>query len=222
MAYYECSLNYHRMKIDEFQFFSAAVKAGYYKPASPFTSPVMPEAQFEGLQQNFSSAHADFTNGGREQKGRFMIAKVELMEALDAIKDDVNEVAAGEDTIIVLGGFKPRKVFRSKKTIPQAPEIDYLKHGTTCEILAVCEKVAEAESYTCILCEGISAYGKIKVEGDVIVIPKDFANVFISESKSRKKSFINLRQKETYYVYFIARNSAGISALSEERTIICV
>jgi hypothetical protein len=45
--------------------------------------------------------------------------------------------------------------------------------------------------------EGFSAQSKLRVQGDVIIIPKDLAVVYISESKSRKKSFINLKQFES-------------------------
>jgi hypothetical protein len=222
MAYYECSVSYHRMKIDDFFAFIDGVKAGYYRAGSPFTAPVMPKAQYEALCNAFIHSHSEYVNGGLNQKGKFMMDRTALMEALDDIKDDVNKVAAGMDTVILEGGFKPRKVMRSKKTKPATPQVEYMKGGTSREILTACKKIPDAESYTCILFEGVSAQGKLRVQGDVIIIPKDLAVMYISESKSRKKSFANLKQFETYYAYFLARNTAGISPLSEERSFMCV
>jgi hypothetical protein len=221
-AYYECSMNYHRMKILEFEEFSGGVEKGYYRPGGSFTAPVIPKAQFQALRSAFWQSHTAYKNQGKLYKAEHLIAKKNLIEALDEIKNDVDEVASGVDTIVMEGGFKPRKAIRAKKNKPGTPIFEYVKHGATCEILALCKKVEGAESYTCIISEGVSAKGAIRVEGTVIIIPKEFTNVYISESQGRKKSFINLKQRETYYVYFFARNAAGISSLSEERSIICV
>jgi hypothetical protein len=75
-----------------------------------------------------------------------------------------------------------------------------VRHGATREILTACKKVTDAASYTCILCEGVSAKGLIRVEGDLVIIPKDLAIVYISESQHRRKKFQNLKQLETYYI----------------------
>jgi hypothetical protein len=166
--------------------------------------------------------HNEYKLKGKLFKAEFKMAKQALLDGMDEIREDVDEVAAGSENIILEGGFKPRKAVRSKKNKPHAPVFEYIRHGATREILTACKKVTDAASYTCILCEGVSAKGLIRVEGDLVIIPKDLANVYISESQNRRKKFPNLVQLQTYYAYYFARNSAGISALSEERSIICV
>jgi hypothetical protein len=222
MAYYECSLKFHRAKILDLLDFGEKVKIGYYKNNPPFTSPVISKAALTALLKDYLEKFAAYDTGGSAQKPDFEKAKRALIKALDSIAEDVNEVAQGKEVVILKGGFIPRKVIRTRKGLPHTPEFASLRHGNTREIIAIAKKTQDAESYTCIVCEGVSAEGKIKIEDNKLIIPKDFANVQIDESKSRKKRFLNLKQKETYYVYFFSRNAAGISNLSEGRSIICV
>lgn len=221
MKYFECSLNYHRTKIEAFDVFASGVRDSYFKHNPPFTSPVITEAQFNVLLKNNNDSYMAYKNGGRLMKAEWHIAKAKLMEALDDISEDVNSVANGAEETIVLGGFKPRKVSRARKGKPDTPEIEFIEHGAEREIIVKCKKMDHATSYTCILCEGLPADGQIRIQGNMLIIPKDFAVVYIDESIHRKKSFQQLKQKEVYYAYFFARNAAGISPLSHPRSILC-
>ncbi|MES2621956.1 MAG: hypothetical protein V4615_13990 [Bacteroidota bacterium] len=211
------------MKVHHLPIFAANVSKTYYVNNPPFTTHVFPLGDLENLIKDYHQTHAAFANGGRLQKGDFLIAKGELIAALDIIKEDVNKVAKGNPDVIIDGGFKAVKTFRSKPLMPEAPVIESLERGMSHEILPVCKIVPEAVYYTAILSEGAPLDPRVMVKSNKLIIPKDLTtDIQIDEGKSRKKHFRGLKHLVTYYVYFFVRNSAGISALSEPRSILCV
>lgn len=223
MATSECSIDYHRMKVHQLPIFADKVRTTYFVNNPPFTTHVFPVGDLENLIKGYHETYAAYSNGGRLQKGDFVIAKGELIKALDIIKHDVNQVAQGNPDIIIDGGFKPVKTFRSKPQMPDAPVIESLERGVSHEILPVCKIVPGAVYYTSILSEGAPLDPRVKVKANKLIIPKDLTtDIQIDEGKSRKKSFPNLKHLVTYYVYFFVRNSAGLSPLSEPRSIICM
>ena len=223
MAYSECSQNYHRMKTSDLKAFIPRVKKAFYSNNPPFNVQPFPESQMEALEAAYIKTQAAFANGGFSQKGAFLTAKQAVIKGLDDIAEAVNQAAQGNEEIIILGGFKPRKVTRSKATTaPDSTEIITLKRGEDREILTSCLAVHGALFYICILSEGVPLDGKIRTEGSRLIIPNNVVNIQIDYGKGRKKKFSRLKSKETYYIYFIAGNAAGLSSLSEERNIFCV
>lgn len=222
MAYSICSINYHRMKIQEFMTFCAGVKDTYYKHTDVFTSPPMTKADYEALMKKHFDTYMLFKNGGKSQKANYLIATTTLISALDEIADNVYEVAQGVDTVIMEGGFKPTKTFRSAKTVPHTPEIEKLERGADGQILAQCNMLGAEVFYGCLLVEGAPLDDNIRmIKGKMLMPAGNSSPVYMDVNKSRKKSFINLKSGTRYYVYFYALNTAGVSCLSEGRSIIC-
>lgn len=222
MTLSRCNRNYHRMKIHVRGTFASAVLESYYKNNPPFTAPVIPKADFEKLQADYHSTYADYANGGNSQKGAWLMAKTALLQGLDQIADNVDEVANGNELTVAEGGFQPIKTFRSGKNEPPTPEIEKLWHGAEGEILARCKLIEPNIYYGCIISEGAPLPDSVQMMHGRIMFPSGLASaVYIDETKSRKKTFRNLKPGTRYYVYFFARNSAGVSLLSDTRSIIC-
>ncbi len=218
-----CNRNYHRMKIHQRGTLASGMLETYYKNNPPFTAPVMPKADFKKLVNDYNSRYADFANGGRAQKADWLIARDTLIHGLDLIADNVDEVAGGNEDIILEGGFQPRKTFRSGKNTPPVPEIESLEHGATGQLFATCKLLEPNTFYGCIISEGAPLDERVVMRAGKLVIPKGLTTAIqIDETKKRKKSFVNLTPMVTYYFYFFARNSAGVSSLSEPRAIICL
>ena len=222
MAYTECSVNYKRMKILDLSTFSGGIVAGYYKNTSVFTSPPLSKAQFQALAKAYSSTYAEYKNGGKVQESNFKMAKKALLEAIDKIAQNVNEVADGNENTVLKAGFKPHKVVRSAGQTPPIPEIEKIDRGGEGEILTRCNRLGIEVYYGCLLCEGAPLPAQIQLKYGQLIIPAgNTVPIYLDENKSRKKSFRNLKPGTRYYAYFFARNSTGVSLLSEARSIIC-
>lgn len=222
MTLSRCNRNYHRMKIHTRGTLASGILETYYKNNPPFTAPVIPKADFEKLVKDYNSRYADFANGGKAQKGDWLIAKAALISGLDQIADDVDEVADGNEATILEGGFQPRKTFRSGKNIPSAPEIEKIGHGGEGVITAACKLIEPNIYYGCIISEGAPLPDNFIMQLGKLIIPAGLSMpIQIDENKSRKKSFSNLKSGTRYHVYFFARNSAGVSLLGEPKSIIC-
>jgi hypothetical protein len=210
------------MKIHERGNLAGGIADTYYKNNPPFIAPVMPKAGFEKLLEDYRRTHADYANGGKAQKGDWLIAKSALINGLDLIADDVDEVAQGNEAAILEGGFKPIKGFRSGKNIPPVPQVEMLDWGGEGEILTQCNMLGAEIYYGCIISETAPLPEGISLLAGKLFIPAGLNfPIQIDENKSRKKTFRNLKPGTRYYVYFFARNSAGVSQLSEPRNIMC-
>lgn len=220
MAYSTCHSNYHRMKILELEVFATRVKTGYYGNNPPFITPPFPENQLQTLIENYSTTYGQYKNGGKLLKPVFNMARQSLISALDEIAENVNEVAQGDEEVVMKSGFKPTKSFRSGSAAPPQPQIESLERGATGELLVACRGLGSGVSYGCLLSEGAPLNGLPLKEGQ-LVIPQGTVTVYIDENKKRKKKFRGLKPTVTYYVYFFARNSAGVSLLSVPQSIMC-
>ena len=217
-----CNRNYHRIKIYECGTLAEGIKDTYYKNNPPFTAPVIPLNNFNKLVADYNAKYADYANGGKAQKGDWLIAKTALLKGLDQIADNVDEVANGNEAIVLEGGFKSVKTSRSNKTIPPVPQIDTLERGTQGVLIASCKPLGRDINYGCIISEGVPLDEHVKLEAGKLIISKNIlASIQIDESYSRKKTFTNLTPKLDYYFYFFARNAAGVSGLSAAQSIMC-
>ena len=234
-----CSLSYHILPPDEVENFALLVKAGYYGNNPPFTVLPITEADFEALITAYVNKRADYVNGGLAQKPDFLLAKNALMSALDLLAAQADIVANGDSTTISLAGFVPTKTGSSTPAAPAQPAAPVIKRGASGELFAEVPAVAGASSYGCILfaTQPMPANLSLNAAGQLIDM-KDGSNpgsggsggsvnnggilVAIDLNKNRKKKFMGLQPHITYYFYFWAVNSTGVSALSGVSSLECL
>jgi hypothetical protein len=222
MTLSRCNRNYHRMKILDRGVFASGVLEAYYKNNPPFTAPVIPEADFKNLLKNYHSTYSDYANGGKLNKGEWLQTQKALIKGLDDIADDVDEVAKGDENVVEKGGFKSIKTFRSDKAEPATPVVEWIDRGVDGQILTRCNMLGLEVYYGCLLTEGEPLpQGMQMTNGCMKILQGLTFAIYLEENKSRKKSFTHLKSGTRYYAYFFARNSAGVSPLSEPRSIIC-
>ena len=228
-----CSLSYHNMALDQVESFALGVKAGYYGHNPPFTVLPIIEAALQILIANYTNKRADYINGGAAQKGPFLIAKADLMSALDSLANQTDIVADGDEPTIILAGFVPTKGGHSPATKPVQCVVT-VKKGITGELISTCAPVPSAKHYGCIMLEGgqLPDGVVINADGRVVWQSKDpqpnmnqqdtkITGVWVDLTDQREKHFTGLKHDAVYYFYYYAVNAAGVSQLSEVVSMVC-
>ena len=213
------SLNYHRIELDKLDTFGEGVSQGIFGNDPPFTAPPITQLVLDGAVTNYVDKRAAYKNGGRAQKGPFQAAKKVLMDHLDTLADYVDELADGDENIILLSGFLPTKGEDTPSTVPATPVAMAKRGESTGIILAECPAIPGAEYYGCIVSEGQPLSGAV-INGSGYLILENVQQVFgFVLTKGRKKVLLNNVPGNTYYIYFYAVNAAGVSQLSVPVTV---
>ena len=230
-----CSLNYHHFKFPEIETFAHGVSTGIYSHKPPFDTPPLSKADFDNLVDAYHDTYEKYKNGGKSQKGDFIIAKTNLMAALDNTADYVDALSGVDDGMIILAGYTPTKTGDTKAVIPAVPTGVVITRGVTGELFAECKAETGAAFYGCIMVAGGPLPSGVAMNGAgqlIAVNQKDNSNlnpnaiqnaivVAIDLTKSRKKQFNGLVKGVEYFFYFYAGNTAGISQLSEVQSLMC-
>jgi len=224
MAISVCSLSFHTMALDKVDVFGTGVQQGIIGNPTTFTSPPFTNDQYGVFVQNYVTTRGAYKMGGKAQKPAFLEAKTALMGAMDTTADYVNGIAKGNADIITLAGFKPTHQGTGGGSNPpvQAQTITVDRSLPSGQIGAECESYTKAESFGCILSEGqlLTSAVSITPSGQ-LKLPTGTATVYFSLSRQRKKLFTGLTSNLTYYVYFYVVNAAGVSPLSEGKSVVC-
>ncbi len=216
-----CSLNYHNLSGSELDTFAHAVADGIYNNATTFTSPPLTQPAFSALLSAYHSAYEEYKNGGKNQKGAFLIAKNNLVAALDTTAEYVDGLPDLTEAIIILAGYVPTKVSDTKAVVPAAPVVKSIEQGASGILTVEAETSPGAEYYGCIITEYPldPNKGLILFEGNMII---EQLQLRLELNKSRKKKIMNLQPKTEYWFYFFAGNSAGVSPLGPPSSRVCL
>ena len=218
-----CNRNYHRLKIYACALFAAGIREAYYGHAAVFTSPPVSQADFEALLKSYNDCYTDYRNGGKGQKGAWLTAKKNMLNALDLLAANVDEVAAGNEVVIAQSGFASIKAWRTTRNSPEAPTGLGGSHGATGQIAVWCSPQGRDITYGCILTENEPLPNLLFTDNEALQLPANLPMaVRISRTPLRKKTFIGLKRLATYYVYYYACNANGTSTLSNPFSMVCL
>lgn len=216
-----CSVSYHQFLGVELEVFSHAVGEGIYSNNPPFNTPPVLEVDFKNLADVYSDKYDNYKNGGKNQKGAYLTARANLMEALDTLAEYVDALPGVNDDMIILAGYTPTKTGDSKAVVPVAPVIEGVEQGSTGVLEPQCKAVAGADYYSCIILDKPWDYTLHFVEGTLML--SNFTGFFRHiVTKGRKKLVPALTPKTDYWFYFYAGNSAGVSQLSAGVSKVCL
>ncbi|MBK7148714.1 MAG: hypothetical protein IPH78_07765 [Bacteroidetes bacterium] len=215
-----CSVIYHKLLGTELDQMAHAVADGIYGNPGTFASPPVTQLVFEGLLTSYHNAYEDYKNGGKNQKGAYLIAKNNLMGSLDQLADYVDSQAGLTEATIYLAGFTPTKASDTKAVVPNAPAIKSVEQGTSGTLLVEAEAVPGADFYGCIITEFPLDPTKelFFFEGNLLITN---LSLRMELNKSRKKKIMNLNPKTEYWFYFYAGNTAGVSTLGAPMSRVC-
>ncbi len=188
-----------------------------------FPSPPLTQAAFQALIDAYEAARENYPSKGKSFEGAFLAAKEAIMTGLDSLGTYVTETAANDPVIIITGGFVPNKISQTAAITPAIPGLPIVSRtGSTGT--ATVEPVAGATFYFAMLITSTTLPSNVNVVNGQLAIPADpsAANTVSSGgtamvfdiTKSRQKLFTNLQPNTSYYVYFAAGNSKGVSGFS--------
>lgn len=219
-----CKVNYRSIKKSLLAGFANNVLNTLFVNTLVFVTPPMTAAILLALKQDFDDKYDRYTKR-TISKGDMLASRAALIAALDTLSAYVNTVADGDPIIILEGGFEPTKGTASDTNPPMQPTGVTLERGSSRELIADCTPTDGAMFNGAILVANeelpvgivISDGGQIVVEeeGPVSAAAASEIKFILDLNKGRKKSFKNLQVGVTYYVYFWATNTAGVSILSE-------
>ena len=222
MTAQHCSVAYHKTPNSKLAVFATGVNTGQFNNQKRFPNPPVAQPDFEQHITNYETSYKAYKKGGSSQKGQFLIDKGVLMGDLDKFAVNTDTNSGGDPDLIVLGGFVPTDGTSSKSVIPETPETSLSRGTATGVLLAESKVVPGAANYGCILSlKPFSTATLIDLTGQLTLGPNDFF-IKLDLKKGRKKKFVGLTAGTTYYVYFYASNTAGVSQLSKVESIMCV
>ena len=216
-----CKLEFHKYSISDMDTFSNEVGNGIFNNPTVFTIPPITNVAYSVIQEAFGTTAADYSKYGITKKTAFIVAKSNLIEALDTFAEYVDSIALGDVSTIALAGFTPTK----ESNQPNEP-LEKIDSFTVSLSKSSGEVVIEIPAYTnqyavnynCICVEGIPLNNPTLSNGQ-IVLHADDPTVRQDFNKKRRKVFAGLTPGTKYYFYVFASNTAGVSPLSNPQSI---
>ncbi len=220
------SLSYHEEPFTDVKTFCQGIINGYYGNNPPFTVLTISQVDYQALIDTYELARIAYENGGTDQRGDFLIAYTNLMDATDEIAHQTDLIAKGNTDIIELAEFVPTKP--NSTSVKPAQCIAEVERGIGGELIASCLKIYNAKHYICFMTEGAPLPAGYTLDADgrlvwIINPPVNppFASLQIDFTDQRIKHFKNLKHDVTYYFYFFAVNAKGVGPVSEVVSMEC-
>lgn len=200
--------------------FVHGVATGIYDHATTFTSPPVVKATFETTVEDFHNKYEAYKNGGKGQKGAYIIARDNLMKGLDDTAEYVDALPGLTEGIIVLAGYTPTKTGDTQAVLPDAPGVEKIEFGPKGTLIATAKSVAGGSYYGCVVTDKPIA-GAINMDNGTFTLDGFDGNFRLILTKGRKKTVNNLDSKTEYWFYFFAGNTAGVSQLGPDMSLVC-
>lgn len=213
-----CKYDYHRLGVNQLTTFAVGVSDGIFDNSALFPSPPVTKPALQALINSYITKRGGY-KAGFNPRAEAGMAEKDLIKALDSIAHYVNQIAAGNEIIIITAGFRVTKAKSSRSNAPGLVEGIELIRSHGYELTADCDVNPLAESYGAMLVEGrplpvgffITPEGQFKMDAATM----NGITYYIDLHKTRRKVFKPLKAGVTYYVYYWAVNAAGIGPLSE-------
>ncbi len=230
MTKIRCKVSYRSLRA-HVATFAVGVSNGIFTNTGTFTSPPIAQATLDALILDCNTKYGQY-KGHVVTKTEMLVARDALITGLDTMSQYVDSVALGNETVIGLSGFEATKGSASEQVPPAKPEGVEFTRTNTGELTTDCPKIAGAEFYGAIFIRNNQIPAGIMInEGGQIVVndggdgtpPGPAApgpgvpemKYILDFNKSRRKKFIGLEPGVTYWVYYYAVNTAGVSPLSD-------
>jgi len=233
MSQIRVSLSYRREKKTTLETFATGVITNMVAHPTVFTNLPITQAMFQALITTYVLVYGIYKQGGLGQKTAFENAWAALVAGLDQLAVYVDEVADGDEGIIVQAGFVATKGTKSKKSKPEqgkGVKVQSLNSGL---MTATCGPDPLATSYVCIVTEGaaLPAGAHVTKSGQLIIPHTRLASgedgaqtptsrlggyhsIIIDLTHKRKKEFTGLNVGSAYYFVFCPVNATGVGQLS--------
>jgi hypothetical protein len=224
MGKQHCTSEYHRYDNIRIDTFTTGVGIGIFSNPSVFTSPPLTQAEYTARQQEYGQAAADYNIFGATKKTDYLQKKKLLIASTDLLKDYVDTVADGNESLIILAGFVP-SVSTAQKNTPLEKIVFFTTKHTAVSGEIVVEIPAVINrgdvSYLAVCSEGhplnnpVMTGGQLKFDATDVTVRSD-------ANKPRKKTFRGLTPGVVYYFYVYASNTVSVAPLSDARPFMAI
>jgi len=166
-----------------------------------------------------------YKQGGRAQKPDFLNADALEMATMDLFAVYVDEIADGDEGIIILSGFNIANSLTNagKQTFPGTPTVSAFRAETSGEIDSECEVFGRSAIYGCIVSEDkpLDPATTITGKGQLCIPTGQINKIIHVVDVHRKKKITGLTKGKNYWIYYYVSNVIGVSQLSVGFEIMC-
>ena len=216
-----CSLGYHSYRNKYYITFCTRVENGVYNNSGKFPEPPIEIEVFKAVFLKYTDTAAKFVNAYKIERTNLDNCREDMDEILDQLSEYVDKVSKGDASIITLAGFNPTKgtVDKSKRLAPTNDfEVERTKVAGKFVVNINTYNTNGTVWYFCLCCEEGNLPPDVITNN--IFDSSKLANFgWIDMSKARKKEYTNLISGKTYYFYVFVANTAGVSLLSDPKSI---
>ena len=216
-----CRVTFHSYTNKTLINFCSLVAGGIYTNTAIFATPVITNEEFQRAQVKFSDAVSKYDNAPKIERTNLKNARTELMQTVDKIKDYVDGVAKGDESIIILGGFTPTKGAAEKsKPVEKTNDFEPVRTKVLGEAeVTVNYSGSGTPQWYFVICSTDATLPSNLVENGIINFGALPDGVRIDVSKSKKKLFTNLDSNVVYYFYAFVGNTNNIAPLSDPKSL---
>ena len=230
MSKIRCKVSYRSMLKSLLGGFANNVINMLYSHIAVFMTPPIPMLTLIALKDDYETKYQNYV-ARTVSKADMLASRLLLINALDMLSTYVDSVALGNAIIIGQSGFEATKGSSSSVVAPGQPTGVTLVRDTAGVLVSDCTAIAGTDiMYGTILTaeQELPASVVMNGLGQILINDNNAAagssglaavvlalRGIIDLNKKRTKKFINLQPGVTYYVYYWAMNSGGVSALSE-------
>ena len=207
-----CSRSYHEMPHVKIEEFAMSIVTGITTNAGTFPNPPIGQAKFTADATDYQAKYGAYNTGGGAQKGPFLAAKTVIMDDIDLTADYVDEIADGNEAIIIMAGFTPTSTTLTSSIVPATPTGVELSHDAPGAFSVKCGALEHVLYYVCIATEHPLPPGAY--QNGALNTSSLTGLVVVDMNKSRVKIMSGFTPATVYYFYFFAANAAGTSNLS--------
>ncbi|MEC4050649.1 hypothetical protein OX284_014515 [Flavobacterium sp. SUN046] len=216
-----CMLGYRNYGNGKLINLCTKVSNGIYNDSDRFSTPVVPQAEFNTALHNYTDSVGRFENAPKIERSSMEQARNVMIGILDRLRVYVDFLANGDESLINLSGFDPTKgtinkttplvlvdSFEARRT-PNLGEVEVEIHKDTAVEIA----------WYFVICSKFSNLTSDTIENGLLDIQDSHIGMVINFNNGRIKKFTKLSTGVMYYFYVFAVNSVSVSALSNPRGV---
>ncbi len=216
-----CMLGYRNYSNRNLINLCTKVSNGIYNDSNEFSTPVVPQAEFENSLHKFTDSVGRFENAPKIERAAMEQARKEIIELLDSLRIYVDSLANGEESLINLSGFVPTKGNVTKTAaLELVDSFDVRRTANLGEVEVEIHKNTSVDVvWYFVICSTLSNLSTDTIQNGFLTVQEAHLGMAINFNNGRIKKFTKLSTGVMYYFYVFAVNSVSVSVLSSPKGV---